>query len=288
MPAKIASFRVADDPGASAPDQLVLMASCFGDPSNRPVLLAHGGGQTRHSWQRSAAQLATAGMYAIAYDQRGHGDSGWSPSQRYCVDAFADDLAAIANSLDRPPIVIGASLGGLAALLASRFTDFAALVLVDITPRQSPEGVSRIVNFMLENAVDGFESLDHAADAVASYQPHRARRSSVEGLKKNLRLGPDQRWRWHWDPMLFNESSGLRDAQRSSSLAQCAEALTIPTMLVRGSLSDLVTPETAAEFLALVPHAHYRDVSDAGHMVAGDNNDAFAAAVVAFVTTLPS
>jgi pimeloyl-ACP methyl ester carboxylesterase len=161
-----------------------------------------------------------------------------------------------------------------------------ALVLVDITPRQEAVGVDRIVSFMMERADTGFASLEEVADAIAAYQPHRERPSNLEGLKKNLILGEDGRWRWHWDPMLFNTEQGLHSAKTPGRFTDAARNLGLPTLLVRGKLSDLVSEETAAEFIELVPHASFVDVSDAGHMVAGDRNDRFTDAVVDFLQSL--
>ena len=62
------------------------------------------------------------------------------------------------------------------------------------------------------------------------------------------------------------------------------ELLPEPVLLVRGGRSDVLSREMAAEFLSLVPHAEFADVGDAHHMVAGDQNDAFATAVVEFLT----
>lgn len=282
------TFEVSDDLDGSG--SLTIVADAHGDPTDPPVLLLHGGGQTRHSWGNTAASLAARGWYAVAYDMRGHGDSGRSPSGHYEPGRFAEDLVEIASTFEQRPVVVGASLGGLAGMLAEGVLApglFAALVLVDITPRQEMEGIARIVGFMLEHATDGFATLDDAADAVASYQPHRPRPRDHAGLRKNLRLDPDGRWRWHWDPKLFNEDRGLHAARHPGRFVAAAAKLTLPTLLVRGKLSDLVSPETAQEFLELVPHAQFVDVSDAGHMVAGDRNDRFTDAVVGFLTSLP-
>lgn len=285
----VITFDVTDD--LSGEGGLRIEADAYGDASARPVLLLHGGGQTRHSWGSTAATLAAAGWYAVAYDQRGHGASGRSPSGHYEPGRFAEDLVEIATTFEQPPVVVGASLGGLAALLAEGVLApglFAGIVLVDITPRQEREGVNRIVSFMLDRAVEGFGSLDEAADAVAAYQPHRSRPRDHSGLQKNLRLDADGRWRWHWDPELFNSDNGLHAAQEPGRFVAAAAQLTLPTLLVRGKLSDLVSEETAQEFLELVPHAQFVDVSDAGHMVAGDRNDRFCDAVVEFLETLPT
>ncbi|MFN8051162.1 MAG: alpha/beta hydrolase [Acidimicrobiales bacterium] len=283
----VVTFDVTDD--LSDEGTLRIEGDAYGDPSHPPVLLLHGGGQTRHSWGSTAATLAEAGWYAIAYDQRGHGTSGRSATGHYEPGRFAEDLVEIASQLDAAPAIVGASLGGLAGLLAEGVLApglFAALVLVDITPRQEREGVNRIVSFMLDKAHEGFASLDEAADAVAGYQPHRSRPRDHSGLKKNLRLGDDGRWRWHWDPNLFNSDNGLQSAQEPGRFTHAAAQLTLPTLLVRGRLSDLVSEETAREFLELVPHAQFVDVSGAGHMVAGDRNDRFCDAVVEFLATV--
>lgn len=271
-------------------EALTLVADASGDPSAPPVVLVHGGGQTRHSWGGTAKRLAAAGWQAIVYDQRGHGDSDRSPDGKYHVEYFATDLRDVVASLPSPAVAVGASLGGLAALLVAGELQpglLRALVLVDITPRQEAPGVDRIVSFMLDRAVEGFATLDEAADAVAAYQPHRERPDNHDGLRKNLRLDPDGRWRWHWDSNLFNSDSGLSSASSPGRMQRAAEALTLPTLLVRGRLSDLVSEETAAEFMESVPHAEFVDVSGAGHMVAGDRNDRFTDAVAAFLEDLP-
>lgn len=281
------TFDVTDD--LSGDGALRIEADAFGDPGDRPALLLHGGGQTRSSWAATGRRLADGGWYAVAYDQRGHGASGRSPSGHYEPGRFAEDLVEIASSFERRPVVVGASLGGLAALLAEGVLApglFAALVLVDITPRQEQEGVARIVSFMKERMIDGYGSLDEAADAVADYQPHRARPTDHSGLAKNLRLDDDGRWRWHWDPELFNDANGLHAGREPVPFIEAARKLNLPTLLVRGKLSDLVSEETAAEFLELVPHARFVDVSDAGHMVAGDRNDRFCDAVLSFLSSL--
>jgi pimeloyl-ACP methyl ester carboxylesterase len=156
-------------------------------------------------------------------------------------------------------------------------------VLVDITPRVDQSGVARIQGFMRERAAEGF-AIAEAAD-VAAYLPHRKRPRSLDGLKKNLRLHPDGRWRWHWDPrMVAGERSFAIDHRiLEAALTEAARALTIPALLVRGGSSELVHEAHVRDFLELVPHADYIDVADARHMVAGDSNDLFSDAVLDFV-----
>jgi len=272
-----------------------LVADVLGQ-GGRAVLLLHGGGQTRHAWRATAERIARAGMTAYAVDQRGHGDSEWVASGAYGFADFAADARAISDELHRRsgarPIVIGASLGGIASLYAEGEAErsgrgplFAALVLVDITPRVDRNGVDKVQSFMRAHAREGFESVAQAADAVAAYLPHRPRPRSHDGLKKNLRLHPDGRWRWHWDPRFLEgrrNVSGYRE-QVEAALIAAARQLKIPALLVRGGSSELVQEVHAREFLDLVPHAEYADVSGARHMVAGDRNDQFAAAILRFL-----
>ena len=148
-----------------------LAADVGGDPARPPVILMHGGGQTRHAWARAARELIAEGYHVICPDARGHGDSGWAADGNYRLDAFSGDLRAIIAALARPPALIGASLGGGTALLTigeSESPIASALVLVDMVPRPDPVGVSNIVRFMGANP-QGFASLEEAADAVTAY-----------------------------------------------------------------------------------------------------------------------
>lgn len=270
-----------------------LAAASFGDGDAPPVVLVHGGGQTRHSWGSTAVELSQQGWHCVAYDQRGHGESDRAPDGDYAVTTFAGDCVEVCEQVreasGRPPALVGASLGGLAGLLAEgelRPGSVSALVLVDVTPRLERSGVDRIVGFMLERVDEGYASLDEAAEAVAAYQPHRPRPADHSGLAKNLRLDRDGRWRWHWDPQMFLGERSVGTAAMGDRFDAAARALGVPTLLVRGRLSDLVSEQTAAHFLELCPGAHFVDVSDAGHMVAGDRNDLFTVAVADFLSTL--
>ena len=261
---------------------LRLAGDGHGDPAAPPVVLLAGGGQTRHAWGGTAAKLGRRGWYAITVDQRGHGDSDWAADGDYTVQRYADDLRAVCAQLGTPPAIVGASLGGIAALLAvgeDPPAKVAAIVLVDIAPRIQLQGVGRIVAFMNAHP-DGFASLDEAGDAVAAYLHHRPRPKDTKGLEKNLRLGEDGRWRWHWDPRFMN---GRRDGMTGERLENAARRLHLPTFLVRGRMSDVVSEEDARAFLAIAPNARYTDVSGAGHMVAGDRNDRFTDAVAGFL-----
>jgi pimeloyl-ACP methyl ester carboxylesterase len=278
-------------------DGLRLAADEFGDPGDPPVVLLHGGGQTRFAWGTTAAVLADRGWHVLRVDLRGHGESDWPDDGDYGPQAFAGDVRAIADALPSPPVLVGASLGGIASMLAIGNAETAGehiargLVLVDVAPKIEQEGAQRIGAFMSEHLESGFGSLDEVADAVAAYNPHRPRPTDLSGLKKNVRLRDDGRWVWHWDPRFMSGKLGSRDETRASlvheePLSEAARAITVPVLLVRGRVSDLLSEEGARDLLALVPHAEFVDVEGAGHMVAGDKNDLFNDAIVSFLDRL--
>ncbi|SEO68064.1 Pimeloyl-ACP methyl ester carboxylesterase [Trujillonella endophytica] len=252
------------------------------------VLFLHGGGQTRHSWGGAAQALAGRGWITTTLDLRGHGDSDWSPDGTYGMDRYAADIARVVEQMGRGVVLVGASLGGLTSLsVAGRDPSAArALVLVDIVPRTAAAGVQRIGEFMRAH-LDGFDDLDQVADAIAAYTK-RPRRTNPEGLKKNVRRREDGRWYWHWDPAMMQivPDDEPRPGTRPEPLLDLARAVTAPVLVVRGGRSDVVDDEGIAEFLAVVPHARVVDVAEAGHMVAGDDNDDFTSAVDAFLEEL--
>jgi pimeloyl-ACP methyl ester carboxylesterase len=271
-------------------DGLRLAADVAGEAEAPPVVFFHGGGQTRHAWGTTLDVLADDGWQAYSVDLRGHGDSDWAPDGDYTLDAFAGDVASVARSQDQLPVLVGASLGGIASLAAigeAPAPIARALVLVDVAPRIDRGGADRIGAFMMQN-IEGFESLDEVADAVAAYNTHRPRPTNLAGLKKNVRQRDDGRWYWHWDPAFMVGRFGSTDETRTSviqpeRLEAAATTLTMPVLLVRGRMSDLLTDDGSRQFLDLVPHAGFVEVGGAGHMVAGDRNDLFNDAIVEFL-----
>jgi non-heme chloroperoxidase len=263
-----------------------LVGDVWGDDDAWPVLLMHGGGQTRHAWRGTARTLAEHGWRGVSIDLRGHGDSEWALNRDYSFTAFSADCVAVADALGRPPVLVGASLGGVSAMIAEGGSDrvvSSGLVIVDITHRSNPEGIQRIHDFM-SSGLEGFATLEDAADAIASYTPNRTKRVNPAGLMKVLRQKPDGRWYWHWDPKFISRGRTEVPREDFQNLFDAALAnIRVPTLLVRGLLSDVVTQEGVEDFLAKIPGARLVDVGDAAHMVAGDQNDAFSNAVVEFL-----
>jgi pimeloyl-ACP methyl ester carboxylesterase len=271
---------------------LALAATAFPTASSlqasNTLLFAHGFGQTRSAWQRSGMALAAEGYAGLSYDARGHGESARNPTDLpYAGEQFADDLIIVAGEHLQPPVLVGASMGGLFGMISeARWPGlFRAMVLVDITPRWEEAGLQRILGFVTAFP-QGFDSLDHAADIIAAYLPHRRSRKSPEELREILREGSDGRWRWHWDARLIDDL--VRDcARHQDDIVDAARTIRCPVLLISGGRSDLVSARTVEEFQALVPHARHAHLPQATHMLAGDDNDAFTSTVLEYLADLP-
>lgn len=262
-----------------------LFGDSWGDPAAPPVLLLHGGGQTRHTWRRTGEHLARFGWHALAFDARGHGDSDWVADGDYGEEAMALDVAAVVQAIGgRRPVLLGASMGGITSLVAvgQGLVDAAALVMADVVHATASEGFERVRAFMADHA-GGFASLDEAAQAIARYKRSGRAQGTHQGLAKNLRLGGDERFYWHWDPRFIEGRRAQDLPKRNARLAAYARRISVPTLLVRGAQSDVVTEESARAFLELCPQAEYVNLAGAGHMLTGDDNDAFGQVAAGFI-----
>jgi pimeloyl-ACP methyl ester carboxylesterase len=272
---------------AVSPD-ISLKADRYGSADSAPVLFLHGSGQTRWSWEKTAKKIGgqkDVPLAAYAVDLRGHGESSWCSNGNYRIDAFADDVRSVANNLGTAPVIVGASLGGIATLIACGEEPRAAcagIVLVDIAPLIEPRGSGRVGGFM-RRTIDGFASLEEAAEAVQAYSGG-TREGRSEGLLKNLRQGSDGRFRWHWDPALMatrDDDPELADFE--ARLLRATRAIAAPILIVRGEKSDLLSRETMARLREILPNVAQAEIPGARHMIAGDDNARFNAAILPFL-----
>jgi pimeloyl-ACP methyl ester carboxylesterase len=259
------------------------IANPAGDPT---LLFAHGFGQTRGAWRATAWALAATGCGCVSFDYRGQGESDRAPGGAYRIEQFADDLVRVARAQPQPPVLVGASMGGLLGLVSAAEalpSPYRALVLVDITPRWEAAGVARIVAFMKTHP-QGFADIGEAAEQIAAYLPQRRERKTAEQLGPLLRKGADGRLHWHWDPRLLDMVD--ESERHQPRLLAAAARIDVPVLLLSGSRSDVVSQATVAEFMQLAPHARHVELPHATHMVAGDANDAFTREIVRFVRSL--
>lgn len=268
-------------------DGLRMVAETFGDPDADPVIFVHGGGQSRFAWRSGAQAAAEAGCYAISIDQRGHGESEWAADGDYSPDAIATDLQMLMRELNRPAVLVGASRGGYATLVAAARGDPRprGLVLVEIAPRIDQGGADQVRGFMRASAA-GFASVEAAAELLATYM-HRTQAKDPARLRRSMQLGEGGRLFWRWDPRVA--AGAPTDPERvEHELERAARAVACPLLLVRGERSELVKEEHAAHLKTLVPDARIVTIAGVGHMVSGDENGLFNAAIMDFIRRLPS
>ena len=271
----------------TTPSGVTIEFDLWGEVKEDAILFLHGGGQTRHSWNTTADKIIQTGGCAITLDLRGHGDSDWSDDGEYKLSDFSADVAYLIGELEIQPALVGASLGGLVGIYLEgkyRPGSISALVLVDIVPNMNVAGADRVKDFMLEHSKTGFTSLLEVSELLSKYNPYREKSSDLDGLKKNLRKR-GEKWFWHWDPMFISSERGEKnpDMRNPKVLNELCSNISVPMLLVRGKLSDLVTEVEVDEFLRRYPSASFADVSGAGHMVVGDKNDVFAHEIIEFL-----
>ena len=192
----------------------------------------------------------------------------------------------IIQQLDKPAALVGASLGGMASLSLAGDTKTkslcTALVMVDIGLYPNEEGSDQVIEFM-SSGKEGFESLEEAASAISGYLPHRKKPRGTKGLEKNLRLKKDGRYYWHWDPRFIEGRSKNNVSNYKERQVELAKGVGVPTLLIKGALSNVLTQEEVDDFFEIIPHSQFVEIKEAAHMIAGDRNDIFAESAIKFL-----
>lgn len=261
-------------------DGVRLAADCYGEPSARTIIFAHGGGQSRTAWRGAARAAAEEGYYAVSLDLRGHGDSEWSPEGDYHFASYVRDFAAIIPSLGGKAALVGASLGGRVALLmcTSHPDMVGALALADVTPRID-EDVADDMREFFHRSAQGFATIEEAAQTLAALTEDKTPSPAVR-LLPHLRE-QDGRFHWRWDPR-FVQGRFVAESGQLQLLEDSARALKTPTIVIRAELSTVVRAEHVEEFKRTSPHIETRVAPGIGHMLTGDANDAYAPMLIEF------
>ena len=237
--------------------------------NGHPVLFLHGGGLNAHTWDVVALMMHER-YRCIALDQRGHGDSEWSPAIDYRTETQVGDVEGFVDFLGlENPMLVGQSMGGLNATgYAIRHSDrMKGLVVVDVGPEVNAEGAQRIRDF---SSTPQLDSLEEFLERAVKFNPLRDPEVLRRSLFYNLRQLPNGKWTLKHDQRRNAESDSQAGAQRARLAAEIAK-ITCPVLIVRGARSDILSDEGADKFARSLPHARWVRVENAGHNVQGDN-----------------
>ena len=254
----------------------------WGDAEQTLVCL-HGTGGSAWHWSHLAWELVPRGCRVVAFDQRGHGDSD-QPASGYEVQDFVGDLRAAVDSLGLGQFdLLGASLGSRVALVyaAENPQRVRKLVLVDLSFDMPEIEQQRMIEGHQQRP-ESFASLEEVV-AWSRGQPGRVRWADElhEFLAPTeVKQLTDGRWTWRYSRDAAIQ--GLRAARRD--LWPYTEKLRVPTLLVRGAESPVLTPEAAARMTQAICQCRMVEVEAAGHGIPRDNPQGFNRAVVGFLT----
>jgi esterase len=238
--------------------------------SGHPILFLHGGGLNAHTWDIVALMLRKC-YRCIALDQRGHGDSEWSPVIDYGVDSQSSDVAGFIDALGLVnPVVVGQSMGGLngIAYATRHHARMKGLIVVDVGPEIEAAGAQRIRDFASTPELD---SLDAFLTLAVKFNPLRDPAVLRRSLFYNLRETPDGKWTLKHDQRRSSPKAAERAAEQRNRLAAAIPGIGCPVLIVRGGLSDVLTDEAAERFAHSLPRGRWVRVARAGHNVQGDN-----------------
>ncbi len=254
-------------------------------PSTRPdgpsLVLLHGYTGHARSWD-AFAEAMTDRYRVLALDQRGHGETGWAGAGHYGIDAMTEDLRAFVAALGLSAFtLLGLSMGGMVAMdyAGARPPELAALVIVDIAPELVSSGADRIRD--AQQASDVFASREAAfavARAANALPPEAHQRHRVYN---NLMMTEDGHWTWRYDRALRSVRE-LRPRDAETGWRSCAH-IAVPTLLIRGALSDILAADVAERMLETIPDVRLTTVANSGHSVPLDPPEGFLAAAGAFL-----
>ena len=241
----------------------------WGDDSAPPMLLLHGRSQTAHSWDFVGLSFAED-YRIIALDQRGHGDSGWSPLGDYSMEAFQQDLEDITTKLNITKVIlVGLSMGGRNAwMFASRHPEIVkALIIFDSGPEVMKTGVKRIRQFI--DLPDQVPTYEEFVKRVHQFNPRRDIEQIRGSLQHNIRKTEEGTWTWKYDK-IFRQGESSLDGWPEDELWEALPLIACPTLIIRGERSDILSEQVTKKMVNTIPDCEYVTIQGAGHLVPGD------------------
>ena len=263
----------------------------WGDARQRHALiLLHGYGETSAAWQETAAELGRE-YRVLALDQRGHGGSQRAADHNYSRTSQVEDLEAFVDALGlRTAALIGHGMGGANALCyAAEHPDVVnALVVVEAAPEVLRSGVETLRRLFA--SADGFVTLDEAVETFARFFPDADEEQLARRVRSSVAVADDGSYAWAFDPIFRDASARPPEPdpgqRRMVNLWDCVERVQCPVLIVRGSETDMLTPEAVQRLHRRIPGSRVSLIEEAGHAVPSDQPAALGQHVREFLQSL--
>ena len=244
-----------------------------------PVLLLHGFSGNARSWDAVARRLRRR-FHVYALDQRGHGESAWTTD--YHSERFVEDIDAFVRALNLSPVtLVGMSMGGRHSFhyVGLHPDRVAKLVLGDIGPDIPASGHTLILDNVRQEVI--FANPEEAVERSMAANPRAQRGPAQQRALDNLMRLDDGRWTQRFDPQLRTPETNPRlDPEIYWTLLP---NISCPTLLIHGVESDVLSPETAARMVRLIPNCQLVEIAGSGHGLGVDQPEAYHNAIVTFL-----
>jgi pimeloyl-ACP methyl ester carboxylesterase len=277
-------------PSATVRDEMVEMRGlrfCYRDwPSKKAnaqdLVLLHGYTGHARSWD-SFAEAMSSRYRVLVLDQRGHGQTQWAPPTAYDTSEMISDLRAFVSALGLDDFaLLGLSMGGLVSIgyAGTRPAELSKLVIVDIAPELDTEGLKRIQAGVVRS--DVFASVDEAYARARSDNPIPPDDQLRHRVEYSLMRREDGGYTYRYDRALRDPTNPRKGIPADEGW-RLVSNIDVPTLLVRGELSDILSRPTAAKMAKAIPDCRLVEVAGSGHPVPLDKPDAFLDAVATFL-----
>ena len=246
-----------------------------------PAICIHGLTRNAADFDELAPRIAATGRDVVCFNLRGRGPSDYDPDYKnYFPTTYRDDVIAALEHLNfEKAVFIGTSLGGITTMLVNELAParVAAAVINDVGPELAPEGIARIAGYV-GGSSGPLETIEEAANCIRAINevafPDLTDTEWESFARRTFRRNNDGGWVLYYDA---NIARALAEAGPAPDLWPAFESLKeTPTLIIRGAISDLLSPAIIEKMRAVHPHFEYIEVANRGHAPMMTEPDAWA------------
>jgi pimeloyl-ACP methyl ester carboxylesterase len=263
-----------------AADGLVLSCADYGGDGHPPMLLVHGGAAHARWWDFVAPAFIDR-FHVLALDQRGHGESPWTPEWTYGTRQYVTDLAAVIAGWDfGRPVLVGHSMGGHTVLsyAIDCSNQLRAMVVID-SPAAYPVDAVEALRKMGEKPSRPYESLE---EACANFRTNpRQNNARPEILQHVARLSFRQDAHGKWSHKMDRRTL----IREPISVWKGLGRISCPSLYIRAG-SSVLPLEVTEKIAAAIPNCRHTHVPDSFHHVMIDNPSGLIEVLNEFVESL--